>query len=91
MNDYPTANETKALADELGQMILRTGRDYLTIPWGEFYALVKSRTGKDTFDEGMLRHHFRESVLGGKVPFLINYGTNIVFICKDANFAPIDL
>lgn len=91
MSEYPTAAETKSFADDLAQNILSTGRDYLTIPWDEFYALIESRTGKKKFDEGMLRHHLHNSVLGGRVQFLIMYGQNIVFICKDANFAPVDL
>lgn len=88
---YPTAAQTIALASELGQSILSTGRDYLTIPWAEFYALVEKVTGKTKFDEMMLRRHLRESVMGGSVTFLICYGGNIVFVCKDSNFAPVDL
>lgn len=91
MSEYPTAAETSALANDLGQSLLKAGRDYMTIPWSEFFEQVEKSTGKKKFDEGMLRYHLHNSVLNGRVQFLINYGGNVVFICKDANFAPVDL
>lgn len=91
MTAYPTVTQNAFLADEIGQQILRAGKDYQTIPYPEFYALVETHTGKTKFNENDLKQAFRESVLGGRMPFLISFGTNVVFVCKDSNFAPVAL
>ncbi len=91
MSEYPTKAEYKVLVEEIGQTILRTGRDYVTYSFEEFYALVKKHTGKEKFRDDDLNELFQQGVIGGRVPFLIAFGMSGVFVCKDSNFAPVEL
>ena len=58
MTAYPTVTQNAFLADEIGQQILRAGKDYQTIPYPEFYALVETHTGKTKFNENDLKQAF---------------------------------
>jgi hypothetical protein len=90
-NRYPSNTQCAAFADEVAQSLLKAGRDCATFTYLDFYALVQKHTACEKFDEGMMRRHFRESVLGGSVEFVISFGTNVVFIAKDSDFAPVEI
>jgi hypothetical protein len=90
-NRYPTNAQNAVFADHVGQSLLKEGRDCATFTYLEFYALVQKFCHCEKYDESMMRRHFRESVLGGSVEFVISFGTNIVFVAKDSNFAPVEI
>lgn len=70
-----------AVADELNDMLLRSGENVLTLSYPEFYEATERERIKDAFKRD-LDQRLRERGL------LICYGAMIVAILKDFRFAP---
>lgn len=88
---WATQAQLEAFADELGQSILQSGLNFRTWTWATFHAALFELTGCGMFNHDLLASCLSNSVLGGRVEFLISYGNNSVFVCKDANFAPVEI
>lgn len=88
---WATQAQLEAFADELGQSILQSGLNFRTWTWATFHAALFELTGCGMFNHDLLASCLSNSVLGGRVEFLISYGNNSVLVCKDANFAPVEI
>lgn len=81
--------QLEKFADGLCMSLLKSNRDIVTIPWAEFYELLYAATGCGQFNIELLDSIF-SNLTCCAVPFLISYGNNVVVVCKDALFAPIE-
>lgn len=88
---FPTQKQCIEFADNLGQWMLKHDRDIITIPMAEFYTMLFQQTGANRLNISMMELCFGEHVVGGAVAFLFSVGEHVVVVCKDSNFAPVDL
>jgi hypothetical protein len=88
-NKSATQKQLEKFADGLCQSLLKSNRDLVTIPWAEFYEVLYAATGCGHFDQSLLDSIF-SNLTCCSIPFLISYGNNVVVVCKDANFAPVE-
>ena len=78
------ATSIAIVADELNDLLLRTGENVMTLTWKEFYELSNRERIKDAF-KIELAARLREHGL------LIGFGSAVVLIAKDYKFQPIKL
>lgn len=75
------ATPTTTVADQLNDILLKSGENVLTLSYPEFYEATERERIKDAFKKD-LDQRLRERGL------LICYGAMIVAVLKDFRFAP---
>jgi len=74
-----------SIVDELHDALRRRSGDVLTIPWWpEFYELAERQRLKQAFLDTVQAMALNQRQL------VIAYGANVVVVCRDTNFAPVE-
>ena len=79
------AEESEFVLNKLHEALERTGKDVITMGWGEFYNLTHNDL---RFFSASMRDRVLAHARGGNV--LIAFGSSTVLVAKDNNFAEYD-
>ena len=79
--NFGMAKAAGDIADELNEILRKTGQPYVTLTWPAFYRTCERERLKQPFLNVV------QSEASGRFQLIVAYGQNAVLVCHDRNFA----